>query len=148
MNHGSQGLVHAGQHDYEEPAMGDSHLYSVSVSAAVRDEAGQFLAIRRRDNGHWEPPGGIVEPGERLEDALVREVVEETGYVVRPIALSGVYQNVRLNVVSLVFSCVVEGGEPATGLKTKAVDDCNMGGNLIDTRDHRGRWNTRALRDG
>ena len=63
--------------------MSDNHIYSVSAGAAIQDEAGRFLAIRRRDNGRWELPGGIVEPGERLEDALVREVVEETGYLVR-----------------------------------------------------------------
>ena len=52
------------------------------VGAIVRDEAGRLLVIRRRHDpsrGLWSLPGGRVEQGESAEDAVVREVAEETG---------------------------------------------------------------------
>lgn len=55
----------------------------VHVVAAVIERDGRLLACRRapgRDAaGRWEFPGGKVEPGERPEDALVREIREELG---------------------------------------------------------------------
>jgi len=67
--------------------------HSVSVAGVVIDEDGCTLVVQRRDNGHWEPPGGILERDESIADDLVREVREETGLIVEPIALTGVYKN-------------------------------------------------------
>ncbi|RSM71701.1 7,8-dihydro-8-oxoguanine-triphosphatase [Amycolatopsis sp. WAC 01375] len=51
----------------------------------IRD--GKILFIRRRPGsflgGHWELPGGTVEPGERPAETVVREFAEETGLTVR-----------------------------------------------------------------
>ncbi|MFE2291317.1 NUDIX hydrolase [Streptomyces sp. NPDC059452] len=56
------------------------------VGALVTDEKGRVLLLKRRADdflgGLWELPSGGVEPGERLEDALRREVLEETGLTV------------------------------------------------------------------
>src|SRR4051794_10328589 len=90
--------------------MSDTHRYSVSVAGAVIREDGRVLAVRRRDNGHWEPPGGVLEPSEPMMDGLAREVLEETGLIIEPNGLSGVYQNLKLDIVSLVFSCKATGG--------------------------------------
>jgi 8-oxo-dGTP diphosphatase len=89
-----------------------SPRHSVSVAAAIVDESGQLLAVRRRDNGHWEPPGGILELDETIQAGLVREVREETGLEVEPQALSGVYKNMRRGIVALVFRCRIIHGEP------------------------------------
>jgi ADP-ribose pyrophosphatase YjhB (NUDIX family) len=86
--------------------------HSVSVAGAVVDELGRVLAIRRRDNGRWEPPGGVLELGEVLHDGLRREVFEETGLKVEPDALTGIYQNLPLGVVAFVFRCHAVGGQP------------------------------------
>ncbi|MGA4839826.1 (deoxy)nucleoside triphosphate pyrophosphohydrolase [Streptomyces sp. G45] len=55
----------------------------VVVAAALYDDEGRLLAARRSAPpelaGRWELPGGKVEPGERDEDALVRELKEELG---------------------------------------------------------------------
>jgi ADP-ribose pyrophosphatase YjhB (NUDIX family) len=83
----------------------------VSVAAAVVDDDGRLLAIRRRDNGHWEPPGGVLELDETIEDGLVREVREETGLTVMPERLTGVYKNMERGIVALVFRCSVVEGE-------------------------------------
>ncbi|MFJ2148774.1 NUDIX hydrolase [Streptomyces microflavus] len=56
------------------------------VGALITDEDGRVLLLRRRPDdflgGLWELPSGGVEPGERLVDALCREVLEETGLTV------------------------------------------------------------------
>jgi 8-oxo-dGTP diphosphatase len=83
----------------------------VSVAGAVVREDGRVLAIKRRDNGHWEPPGGVLESGEAMQDGLLREVLEETGLTVAAERLSGVYQNVERDIVALVFRCHVVRGE-------------------------------------
>src|SRR3954453_7558944 len=83
--------------------------HSVSVAAAIVDDEGRFLAIRRADNGAWEPPGGVLELDESIEAGLIREVEEETGLQVEPTALTGVYKNIRRGIVALVFRCQVLG---------------------------------------
>lgn len=98
-----------------------SALHSVSVSAAVVREDGSFLAVRRRDNGHWEPPGGVLELDETIEEALLREVREETGIDVRVERLSGVYKNMLRGIVALVFECSPAGGEPTPSEETSEV---------------------------
>lgn len=91
--------------------MTDTHRYSVSAAAAVVREDGKVLAIKRQDNGHWEPPGGVLEPGEQIMDALIREVREETGLTVGIERLTGVYQNMARDIIAFVFHCRVQGGE-------------------------------------
>lgn len=84
----------------------------VSVAAAIVRANGSVLAIRRRDTNKWEPPGGTLEPNETVLDGLRREVLEETGMVVDPGPLTGVYKNMRRGIVALVFRCNDPGGEP------------------------------------
>lgn len=90
----------------------DLPRHSVSAGAAVIRDDGRVLAIKRRDNGAWVQPGGIVELDEDPRDTVVREVFEETGIKVAAEALTGIYKNMRRGVVSLVFRCCVIGGEP------------------------------------
>lgn len=84
--------------------------HSVSVAAAVVADDGKVLAIQRRDDGHWEPPGGVLELNEGPIDGLRREVFEETGLHIEPIALTGVYKNMSRGIVALVFRCRLVGG--------------------------------------
>ncbi|MFJ6669700.1 NUDIX hydrolase [Actinosynnema sp. NPDC091369] len=79
--------------------------HSVSVAGVVVDEAGRVLVVRRRDNGRWEPPGGVLEMAETVEEGVRREVLEETGVPVRVGRLTAVYKNMRLGVVALVYRC-------------------------------------------
>jgi mutator protein MutT len=62
------------------------------VGAVVHDAHGRLLLIQRGHapaRGRWTLPGGRVEPGETPEDAVVREVREETGLTVLPGAVVG-----------------------------------------------------------
>lgn len=83
----------------------------MSVAAAVID-GDRVLAIRRRDNGKWEPPGGTLELDETIVDGLQREVAEETGLTISRPIMSGIYKNMSRGIIALVFRCVHDGGEP------------------------------------
>ena len=93
----------------KEPA-----THSVSVAGVVIDEDGRVLVIERRDNGHWESPGGILELGETFEEGVRREVLEETGVQVSVGALTGVYKNMSRGIVALVYRCSIVAGHPRT----------------------------------
>src|SRR5580658_5805778 len=69
--------------------------HSVSVAGVVVDDQGRARLIQRRDNHHWEAPGGVLELGESIDDGLRREVREETGLDVEPVMLTGVYKNMK-----------------------------------------------------
>ena len=84
------------------------------VSAVIVDADGRILLQQRTDNGHWGLPGGAVEFGESIGDALRREVVEETGLTVEVGRLIGVYSHPDLhqivtypdgNVIHFVSTC-------------------------------------------
>ncbi len=64
--------------------VGKALLLLPAAGALVRDPAGRLLLQRRADNGNWELPGGSIDPGEPPARAVVREVWEETGLIVRP----------------------------------------------------------------
>ncbi len=99
-------------------------LHSVSVAGIVLDESGRVLVIRRRDNGQWQPPGGVLELDETFEDGVVREVFEETGMHVAVERLTGVYKNMSQGVVALVYRCRPVGGEPRATEESAAVRWC------------------------
>lgn len=101
-------------------ASSETPRHSVSVAAAIIDDQDRVLAIQRRDNGAWEPPGGVLELGEAISDGLRREVREETGLDIEPERLTGVYKNMTRGIVALVFRCVISGGQLASNGEAEA----------------------------
>lgn len=59
---------------------GSGLLIMPSVAAVIRDEADRLLLIEKHD-GNWSLPAGAIEPGETPEQAVAREVKEETGMI-------------------------------------------------------------------
>jgi ADP-ribose pyrophosphatase YjhB (NUDIX family) len=94
----------------------------LAVSAAiVRD--GKLLVVRRARppaNGLFSLPGGVVELGEDLRAAVMREVAEETGMTIEPVGLAGFREaisrdasdRVERHFVILCFAARWKGGEP------------------------------------
>lgn len=90
--------------------MPPKHL--VAVSAMVKNDRGEVLLVRthwRSDT--WEMPGGNVEAGEPLDEAVRREVWEETGIVIRPLGITGVYYNATKHVLVVVFQAEYVSGD-------------------------------------
>jgi 8-oxo-dGTP diphosphatase len=76
----------------------------VAVSALVQNDQGETLLLKTHyRNDTWEMPGGQVEEGEPLEEAVRREVFEETGIEIEPIGVTGVYYNTSMQVLSIVY---------------------------------------------
>lgn len=68
----------------------------VAVGGFVEDGQGNILLVKTRDGG-WVYPGGQVEIGENLLDALVREIKEESGIDAAVGCLVGVYSNTGIH---------------------------------------------------
>lgn len=85
----------------------------VGTFAWVSDDEGQVLLVRQAYGyGVWALPGGVLGLGEAPTQAVVREVLEETGYEVsvdRVVALYGRRQH-----IGMYFACSVVGGERRT----------------------------------
>ena len=91
------------------------------VAAVIYDRRGRLLLQKRADGGQWGLPGGAMEIGESVSEAIVREVREETGLRVKPRHVVGVYSDPSLQVVrypdgnvwhwvSICMECKVVGG--------------------------------------
>jgi 8-oxo-dGTP pyrophosphatase MutT (NUDIX family) len=70
--------------------IGHELLLVPSVAAVIRDESGCLL-LQQKAEHVWSLPAGAIEPGERPEDAVRREVREETALLVEPTEIRGVF---------------------------------------------------------
>jgi 8-oxo-dGTP pyrophosphatase MutT (NUDIX family) len=101
--------------------IGTRLLQVPSVAAIIRDADGGILLQLRSRNGRWGLPSGAIDPGETPEEAVVREVREETGLEVEPLRLLGVFsgRNFRytydngdeVEYMVALFECRVVGGQ-------------------------------------
>jgi ADP-ribose pyrophosphatase YjhB (NUDIX family) len=109
------------------------------VAAIIRNGQGEILLQRRSDNGLWGLPGGSVEIGESVRQAIVREVEEETGLRVEVERLIGVYSDPAVQVVrypdgnvvhyiSTLYTCRILGGSLRTCAETLELGYFEPGG--------------------
>lgn len=101
--------------------VGNEFLFMPSVAGVVRNELGEILLQNKGNGEKWSLPAGAIELGEAPAEAVVREVWEETGLLVVPQKLLGVFggkdfryqypngHQVEYNV--FMFECVVQSGE-------------------------------------
>ena len=113
---------------------GASKLLLPSVTAIIYGSDGEILLVRQRDGDVWSTPGGSIEPDETPVDAVVRETCEETGLLVEPVGLLGVFggRNFIVNYsngdetqyVMTVFECLVVDGQLAGS--TEETTECRF----------------------
>jgi len=117
----------------------------LTVDGVVLNEK-KILLVKRKNEPYkdkWALPGGFVEYGEKVEEAVVREVFEETGLETKIIDLIGIYsdpnRDPRGHIVSVVYLLkmnkgVIKGGDDATEAKFFNIDklpDLSFDHNII-----------------
>ena len=101
----------------------------LGCSAVIFDESHKkVLLTKRADNGLWCLPSGGVEPGESVEETVIRETWEETGLKIRVLRLVGVYsdpdslvvydEQTSVQIVALNFEAEIIVGEPGLSDET------------------------------
>jgi 8-oxo-dGTP diphosphatase len=85
--------------------------YIISVYAIIQNEREEFLLLRRAENSHsnpgkWDLPGGKLGAAETLEDAVIREVWEETGISIVPGEIAGhvTFELPKKRVIAIVYN--------------------------------------------
>ncbi len=110
-------------------------MFNKMIHAAdglLTTENGEIILIQRKGetyHGFWALPGGTVEENETVEDALIREMKEEVGVIVKPKEILGVFsdpqRDPRGRVISTVFICEFE-GEPTAGSDAGSIKQCSI----------------------
>ena len=80
-----------------------NYTHFVSVAGLVCNENEEILLIKSPWRG-WEYPGGMVEPGETFQEALIREIKEEAGVDVEITGFIGLCKNIEKDIVNIDFS--------------------------------------------
>ncbi|HEX3034827.1 MAG TPA: NUDIX hydrolase [Thermodesulfobacteriota bacterium] len=101
---------------------------TLTVDPIIITDDGKVVLVKRSFDpykDHWALPGGIVDYGETVEDAVIREAKEETGFDIKIEKLVGVYsdpkRDPRGHFVSVCFLTKVGGGELKISEETKEV---------------------------
>lgn len=109
--------------------VGNRPIIMVGAAAALFDAQGKILLLRRTDNGCWGPPGGALEPGERLEEAARRETREETGLEMTDLTLFRVFSGSELY-------CRYPNGDEVHNVTVVYTTRCPEGDIRLDLAEH------------
>ncbi len=101
--------------------IGNDLILVPSVAAIIRNTDGEILFQNKGNGEKWSLPAGAIEPGETPAKALVREVREETGLIVFPRELIGVFggkefryqypNGHKVEYIIHMFECEIKGGK-------------------------------------
>lgn len=97
---------------------------AIGADAAVFNPAGEILLIQRKDNAHWAMPGGLVEIGQTLAQAALRELWEEAGLRGRVVRLLRVFDGrhwesrTKVHLVHPVFLIECDDLTPSPGIES------------------------------
>jgi ADP-ribose pyrophosphatase YjhB (NUDIX family) len=86
------------------------------VTTLPINQAGEIVLIRRGIEpglGSWAQPGGFLEVDETVNQAAIRETFEETGLLVEPGEIVGLYTRLEATVVTIAFEARIVGGTAA-----------------------------------
>ncbi|MCM3710220.1 NUDIX hydrolase [Sporosarcina luteola] len=92
----------------------------ISAATIVLNDQNEILLIKGPQRG-WEMPGGIVEEGESLKDAAIRETKEESGMDIEVIKFCGIFQNVNKSICNTLFLAKPIGGKLTTSSESLEV---------------------------
>jgi ADP-ribose pyrophosphatase YjhB (NUDIX family) len=108
-----------GEHRHRLACPSCGHIAYVNprlvVTTVPVTEAGEVVLIRRGIEpaiGAWAQPGGFLEVDETVHEGAIRETMEETGLLVEPGEIIGLYSRLEAIVVVAVFESRIVGGEP------------------------------------
>ncbi|WP_110935611.1 NUDIX domain-containing protein [Salipaludibacillus neizhouensis] len=97
------------------PATYHPPKHIMAVSGYITNKDGEVLLVRNfHRSDTMEMPGGQVEEGETLENAIHREIMEETGVEVHLIGITGIYQNITNGIICVVFRGEYQSGDVRT----------------------------------
>lgn len=121
--------------------VGNRLLCLPSVTGIVRNTAGDILLVRNSGSTEWTTPGGMIEPGDRPAESVVRELKEELNIDVQVKSLLGVFSGPEYRMLypngdqvvytTAVFECeVLNGGLPQVDMdeleECKFVNKANL----------------------
>lgn len=100
--------------------------FTLAAFALIYDADARVLLCHRRDVDVWNLPGGALEGGELPDEAVVREVMEETSLEVAVSRLVGIYGKQDRDEIVFVFECHILRGSPASSDESNAAEYFNI----------------------
>jgi 8-oxo-dGTP diphosphatase len=140
-------FIHSHQEFLNSTGTYHSPKHIVSVSGYITNEKGEVLLVRNNHRSDtYEMTGGQVEEGEQLQEAIHREIKEETGIEVKLQGITGIYQNITKGIICIVFRGEYVSGTPRTAEgETMEVLFTKVGVENVDKWIKRPHFQTRLL---
>ncbi|KQY84095.1 NUDIX hydrolase [Paenibacillus sp. Root52] len=101
--------------------IGNDLIFMPGVAGIIRNEQGEILFGRKHKESTWGLIAGAIELGETPAQAMVREAMEETGLVIEPEKITGVYggeeqrftyaNGHQVEYITIIFECRIKSGQ-------------------------------------